>query len=101
MERMTQHDGTQAQAQPAGGAVRFGPFELDMERRLLRRESQPVPIGTRAMDILMVLLARPGQVISAQELIAHAWPRSVAVEANLRAQILALRRALREGNRGV
>ena len=97
---MTEHE-TQGQDRAAGSTIRFGPFELDVERRLLRRDSQPVPIGTRALDILMALLARAGQVIATQELIAHAWPRSIAVEANLRAQILALRRALRDGEDGL
>jgi predicted ATPase/DNA-binding winged helix-turn-helix (wHTH) protein len=85
---------------PLSGTIFFGPFELDVQRRLLVRDFQVIDIGSRAMDILICFLARPGALISTRELIVCAWPRSVAVDANLRTQVFALRRALGEGNAG-
>lgn len=81
----------------AGERACFGPFELDVARRLLLRDARPVRIGSRAMDILIALLRRPGETISARDLVAQAWPRAIAAGANLRAQVLKLRRALGDG----
>jgi predicted ATPase/DNA-binding winged helix-turn-helix (wHTH) protein len=57
----------------------------------------PVPIGSRALDILIALVERPGEVITKRELLARAWPDLVVEESNLRVQIAALRKALTEG----
>jgi predicted ATPase/DNA-binding winged helix-turn-helix (wHTH) protein len=82
----------------AAAMMRFGPFEIDVEARLLLRESRAVALGSRAMDILIALVARPGHLVSTQELIASAWPKSAAGEANLRGQMFVLRRALGDGD---
>ena len=79
---------------------RFGHFEVDVKRRLLTRAANPIALGSRAMDILIRFLARPGQLITAGELLACAWPQTAPVEANLRAQIAALRRALGDAHEG-
>jgi Transcriptional regulatory protein, C terminal len=51
---------------------------------------QPVRLGSRAFDILLALLGRPGEVISKEELMASAWPNIFVEEANLRVHIGAL-----------
>ncbi|WP_020652423.1 ATP-binding protein [Massilia niastensis] len=72
----------------------FGPFELLPVRRVLLKDGHPVPLGSRAFDILTILLERAGEVVGKDELIARAWPRSCVEESNLRVHVSALRKAL-------
>ena len=53
--------------------LRFGPFELSIGERVLRRDGVVLPLGGRALDILIYLAGRPGEVIAKQELIDHVW----------------------------
>jgi predicted ATPase/DNA-binding winged helix-turn-helix (wHTH) protein len=72
----------------------FGPFCFLAKERLLLQTGKPIPIGGRAIEILAVLLERPGVIISKQELISRVWPNTTIGEANLTVQIAALRRVL-------
>jgi predicted ATPase/DNA-binding winged helix-turn-helix (wHTH) protein len=45
----------------------------------------------------MLLLQRAGQIVTKEELIAHAWPNTVVEAVNLRVNIASLRRVLRDG----
>jgi DNA-binding winged helix-turn-helix (wHTH) protein len=76
----------------------FGGFRLEPRRgRLCRRDAgswTPVPIGSRAVEILRVLLDSPSAVVSKDAIIGAVWP-GIAVEPNnLTVQISALRRVL-------
>ena len=44
-------------------SVSFGPFRLVSAERLLEREGAPVAIGSRALDILIFLVAHAGEVV--------------------------------------
>ena len=57
----------------------------------------PVPIGPRALDVLGVLVARAGDLVSRDEIIAAAWPEAVVSDNNLNMQIAAIRRVLDDG----
>ena len=81
-------------------AISFGPFRLFSAQRLLLEGDRPVRLGSRAFDILAVLVERAGEVVSKEELISRAWPRTFVEEANLKIQISALRRALGDGQGG-
>ena len=48
--------------------LRFGPFELSIGERVLRRDGRVPLLGDRALDILTHLADRPGEVIAKQEL---------------------------------
>jgi DNA-binding winged helix-turn-helix (wHTH) protein len=76
---------------------RFGPFNLSVAERLLKRGEEALSIGGRAFDLLSVLVERAGEVISHKELIARAWPDVTVEEANLRVHISALRKVLGDG----
>src|ERR1700739_3714870 len=78
---------------------RFGPYRLDMNRRLLFRGDDPVPIQQKALDILIVLVQREGEVVSKDELMEAVWPNSFVEESNLTQSIFVLRKALGEGSR--
>lgn len=87
----------------AGAPVReisFGPFRLLPAQFLLLESNRPVPLGSRALQILIVLLERPGDLVSRQELMARVWPNLFVEPANLTVHISALRRALRDGRDG-
>lgn len=77
--------------------LRFGRFSLHTGQRLLLADGQPLRLGGRALDILLVLLEHAGAVVDKQTLLARIWPDSVVEEINLRVHIAALRRALGEG----
>ena len=78
----------------------FGPFRLSLTNRQLTKSGAPVTMGGRALEILIALVERAGEVVSKQDLIASAWPKVFVEEANLRVQVTALRRILGDGNDG-
>ena len=57
-------------------------------------------LGSRAFDLLIALLERPGELLSKDELISRVWRSTYVAEGNLKFQIAALRRALRDGQEG-
>lgn len=57
-------------------------------------------LGSRALDILIALVARRGELVSKRELMRAAWPDTMVVEANLTVHVAALRRALGDGQAG-
>jgi DNA-binding winged helix-turn-helix (wHTH) protein len=84
----------------AYGKLKFGPFELSIGERLLRRHGVVVPLGSRALDILTYLAGRPGQVIAKQELIDHVWSDVTVEEGSIRVHVAAIRKALGDGQFG-
>jgi DNA-binding winged helix-turn-helix (wHTH) protein len=90
-------------SKPAGATAReisFGPFRLLPAQFLLLEGDKPVLLGSRALHILMVLLERPGELVTRQELMARVWPNLFVDPATLTVHISALRRALRDGRDG-
>jgi DNA-binding winged helix-turn-helix (wHTH) protein len=80
--------------------ISFGSFRLHPLERKLESEGVGVSLGSRAMDILIMLTENAGRVIGRRELMARAWPDLVVEDANLRVHIAALRKALRDGQDG-
>jgi predicted ATPase/DNA-binding winged helix-turn-helix (wHTH) protein len=72
----------------------FGCFRLLPTQRLLLKNGVPVEIGSRALDILMVLASNVGKVVSNAELIKRVWQDVIVEESSLRVHISALRRKL-------
>jgi DNA-binding winged helix-turn-helix (wHTH) protein len=92
--------GAQVIGHPAATAIAFGPFRVFAVRQLLTKDGKPIQIGSRAFDILIALLERPGELVTKEELIARVWPSTHVEQANLAVQIGALRRALGDGRGG-
>jgi TolB-like protein len=63
------------------------------ERRLLAR-GEPVALGARAFDLLLVLIEQRDRVVAKDELMRRVWPGVVVEENNLTVQISSLRKAL-------
>jgi predicted ATPase/DNA-binding winged helix-turn-helix (wHTH) protein len=78
----------------------FGPFHLIAAERLLKKAGEPVHLGGRALDILITLVERAGEVVSRKELISRVWSDVTVEEANLRVHIASLRKALGDGRDG-
>jgi DNA-binding winged helix-turn-helix (wHTH) protein len=78
----------------------FGAFRLVPSRQQLFDADQPVRIGSRAMGLLQVLVENAGDVVSKDKLIEAVWRGIWVDEANLRANIGALRKVLGEGRGG-
>jgi DNA-binding winged helix-turn-helix (wHTH) protein len=81
-------------------AFLFGSFRLLPKQRLLSSGDEPVRLGSRALDILIALVERAGELVSKDELMARVWPNTFVVQANLSVHVSALRRALRDGEGG-
>jgi len=76
------------------GEVRFGRFRFDLGQRELSCDGTPVRLGSRALDILSVLAAARGDIVTKDELLKRVWPGIVVEENNLQVQISALRKVL-------
>jgi TolB-like protein/DNA-binding winged helix-turn-helix (wHTH) protein len=78
----------------------FEGFRLD-RRGLSRCDEQgcfvPVPLGSRALEVLGVLVARSGDLVARDEIMSAVWPGVVVENSNLPVQIAALRRVLDDG----
>ncbi len=81
-------------------AVSFGPFRLFAAERFLEKDGAPLHLGGRALDILIVLLERAGEVVTKRDLVARVWPDVVVDEGSLRVNVAALRKALGDGQSG-
>src|SRR5260370_13910416 len=85
---------------PSAIRLRFGPFELNVAERSLKKANQVIPLGGRAYDILIALLEKAGEVVAKATLIAKAWPDVTVEEGSLRVHLSALRKALGDGQFG-
>ena len=84
------------------GVFQFEGFRLDRQSRVLFRRDEagafvPIVVGSRALDVLDVLLDRAGNLVLRDELMAAVWPATTVEDTNLNMQIAALRRILDEG----
>ena len=73
---------------------RFGRFELRPAERRLLTNGQPVALGARAFDLLVVLVERAGQPVAKDDLLTLVWPGLVVEENNLHVHVSALRKIL-------
>jgi AraC-like DNA-binding protein len=98
MRTMT-HNMRNADGPASQNVISFGPFRLFVAERLLVR-CVPVHLGKRALEILAVLVERPTEVISTENLVARVWPDLTIREGSLRYHIAALRKALGDRQSG-
>lgn len=76
--------------------LRFGRWCLVPRARLLLRDGRPVEIGSRAFDLLHLLLCRRGFVVEKNLIVSFVWPSTIVEESNLRFQMATLRKVLGE-----
>ena len=68
--------------------------EVEAIQRQLLADGVSVVLGTRAFDLLLVLLEADGLLVTKEELLSRVWPSIVVSEENLKLQAAALRKAL-------
>jgi predicted ATPase/DNA-binding winged helix-turn-helix (wHTH) protein len=78
----------------------FGLFRLIPGERLLLEDGKPLPLGSRALEILVTLVERAGETVLKDQLIARVWPDTVVDEGALRVHVAKLRKALGDGRGG-
>jgi DNA-binding winged helix-turn-helix (wHTH) protein len=81
-------------------ALAFGPFRLRPKARLLEKDGDPVHIGGRALDILIFLAERAGEVVGKRELVSRVWSDVNVDEGSLRFHVSALRKVLGDSPSG-
>ena len=79
-----------------GEMLEFGRFQLLLRPRHLLADGEPIELGTRAFDLLLVLLEADGSLVPKDELLRRVWPGIVVADDNLKVQISVLRKALGE-----
>src|SRR5277367_5221019 len=77
-----------------GKRLRFGEFELAPVARILWRRGEKIRLGSRALDILIALASRPGEVVSKDDLTQLVWRGAFVDETALRVGISTVRKAL-------
>ena len=80
----------------AGKFYSFGPFRLIPAEHLLLRADSTVPLAPKTFDLLVILVSRPGQLLTREELMQTIWPDSFVEEINLTVNISLLRKTLGE-----
>jgi TolB-like protein len=75
---------------------RFGPFSIDRDERLLRRDAEVIPLAPKAIETLLALTGSGGRVLEKAELIGAVWPDSFVEEGSLARNISLLRKSLGE-----
>lgn len=90
--------GSGAGAGLAFDTVTFGPFSL--RSRLLEKNGEPVKLGSRATDILRLLISRAGEVVPKSEILAYVWSGLAVEEISLRVHVAELRKVLGDGKDG-
>ncbi|HYS54444.1 MAG TPA: winged helix-turn-helix domain-containing protein [Thermoanaerobaculia bacterium] len=81
--------------------LRFGAFELDVDARALRKNGMKVRLGGQPLQILLLLLEKPGDVVTAEELRQKLWPADADVDfdVGLSTAVRKLRDALHDSAR--
>ena len=78
----------------SGDCYAFANFKLYPTQRTLLCGTAPVAIGGRAFDLLRLLVAQAGLIVSLSDLMNFVWPNISVEEANLRVQMAILRKVL-------
>jgi TolB-like protein/DNA-binding winged helix-turn-helix (wHTH) protein/Tfp pilus assembly protein PilF len=74
----------------------FGPFRLQVDRRLLLRDGAPVVLAPKALETLLALIEHRDRVLTKDELLQRIWGDTVVEEGGLARNISVLRKALGE-----
>src|SRR5215468_10218376 len=69
-----------AKADARSLVIRFGVFEVDSQAGELRKQGLKIKLREQAFQVLSLLLERPGQVVSREELQNKLWPADTFVD---------------------
>jgi predicted ATPase/DNA-binding winged helix-turn-helix (wHTH) protein len=74
--------------------VEFGRFQIDPERRELRIGGEPVALGSRAYDVMRLLVEAQGGLVTKDEIMGRVWPGAIVEENTLQVTVSMLRKTL-------
>ena len=76
--------------------VQFGLFEVDLQARELRKSGMKIKLNEQPFQLLAVLLERPGEIVTREELQTRLWPADTFVDfdLSLNSAVKKLRQAL-------
>jgi DNA-binding winged helix-turn-helix (wHTH) protein len=69
-----------ASGEDLGSMIRFGAFEADLQAGELRKHGLKIKLQDQPFQILALLLERPGQVVSREELHKKLWAEDTFVD---------------------
>lgn len=78
--------------------IAFGAFQLNRTRAELLKDGTPLPLGSRAIGILLALTQRAGEILSSRELLRRVWQNTVVEEGTVRVHVALLRKILRDAD---
>src|SRR6266446_10211821 len=81
-----------------GYLYRFGPFEIDPQRRTLSCHESPIPLTPKTFDVLLFLAQNSNRLITKEELLQAVWGDTFVEEGNLKQYISHLRKALADNS---
>src|SRR5215470_3991833 len=73
---------------------RFGPFQIDVEEQLLFRDGRPLSLKPKQFELLVVLVAKSGHVLTKDDLMKKVWSDSFVEEGNLAVSVHEIRKTL-------
>lgn len=77
-------------------AYRFGPFRVDPSRDELWRGEERVSLNRKAVQLLVALIERRGELVTKEDLLKAVWPQRGATMNNVAQHIFMLRQALQD-----
>jgi len=83
----------------APSSFAFGPFVLYILSRRLEKQGELVLLNSRAMELLLLLLRRAGELVTKDDLLHAGWGNRIVAENNLTVHMAALRRVLRDAGK--
>jgi DNA-binding winged helix-turn-helix (wHTH) protein len=95
-EDPSRHNANRSSPAAADMTFEFGRCRVLLRRRQLVADGVSIALGTRAFDLLLVLLEADGSLVTKDELMRRVWPGIIVAEENLKVHIAALRKALGE-----
>ncbi len=89
-------DGLGAFAKPPARYARFGSFDLDFHRQELFRAGIRMALPRKVMEVLLILIEKPGDIVTREALRARLWPpdQNVNFDANVNTTVNKLRQVL-------
>ena len=78
-------------------SLKFGPYRLDRDQRLLFRGSEIIPLAPRIYDTLLALVESGGRVAEKEDLLKRVWQDAFVEEGSLARNVSSLRKTLGEG----
>jgi DNA-binding winged helix-turn-helix (wHTH) protein len=80
----------------SGRYIHFGPFQIDQQRQEVTRNGSRLKLQGKVYQILLILMEKPGEVVTREELRMRLWPADTHVnyDANVNTAVNKLRQAL-------